>query len=295
MHPIIIMSYDRSPAIKKAIEILEDAGLEVRLLNTNSARLADFLGALAGDEDDDDKEDSKKDAPVVDTEIADAAKDAADAFDDDAAKPEVALECIIDGEKVKVLVVEGTGIMLHPSSITAGARTVYSINESQFAFWPSAISNAPITEEVELKFENVSGHFEIVLSEEAQNPPVLKIGRNWLMEADYPKNSWAIMKGYHFEKGSVNLEDIRKERLVTAQLCMKNDTGRLMWILTSGDGYEVGHTHDIHNDQTLRPMGSVKVIATVKLGETAAEDKITGKAPEGKDITKLSAPVYVFK
>jgi hypothetical protein len=48
MHPVVIMAHKKSDAINKAVQALEDAGLEVVVLNSEKSKLIDFLGALAG-------------------------------------------------------------------------------------------------------------------------------------------------------------------------------------------------------------------------------------------------------
>lgn len=192
MHPIVIIAGDKDPAIGAAVDGLQAAGFEVRVLNTATAKLVDFLGALAGEDDED--EEKKSDAPTEDEPKEEPKEPKADKPPKDA-PPEDApveddpldpakMEALIAGEPVQVQLVDGADIVLHPSTIHAGAKTFYSLNESQFSFWPSAVSNEPIKGGVELVLNGVdTGHLtKVTFSEEAMNPPVLKIGREWLKE-----------------------------------------------------------------------------------------------------------------
>lgn len=188
MHPIVIVAGDKDPAIGAAVDSLQAAGFEVRVLNTATAKLVDFLGALAGEDDEEEDAGEKKpDAPEEPKDDApkepkDAPADEPPAEDDplDSAK----MEAKIAGEPVLVEIVDGGDLVLHPSTITAGAKTFYTLNESQFSFWPAAVSDEPISGGVELELnEKTVEHLtKVIFSEEAMNPPVLKIGRKWLEE-----------------------------------------------------------------------------------------------------------------
>lgn len=183
MHPIVIISSAKDPAIGEAVDCLQNAGFEVRVLNSATAKLVDFLGALAGadeDEDADKKSDAKEpddDAKEPDVEPSgEAPADKNDPLD-----PKK-MEALIAGEPVIVELVDGHSITLHPNNIIVAAQTQYSLNESKFSFWPSAVSNELIEGGVELVLnDQVTGHLtRVIFSEEAMSPPVLRIGRDWL-------------------------------------------------------------------------------------------------------------------
>jgi hypothetical protein len=187
MHPIVIIASDKDPAIGAAVDGLQAAGFEVRVLNTATAKLVDFLGALAGEDDEEDPE-KNPDAPEEDAESKEKPKGAApeasveEPEDENDPLDPKKMEALISGEPIEVQLVDGASITLHPSTIQAGAKTFYSLNEVQFAFWPTAISNEPITGGVNLSLNGDDiGHLtKVTFSEEAMNPPVLKIGREWL-------------------------------------------------------------------------------------------------------------------
>lgn len=197
MHPIVIIASDKDPAIGAAVDGLQAAGFEVRVLNTATAKLVDFLGALAGadDEEEEKKVDAPEDAPEDEVKEPKPPKDDAPPAEEapaDEVDPEAELsddpldpkkmEAKISGEPVLVEIVEGMDLVLHPSTIVAGAKTFYTLNESQFSFWPTAVSNEPITGGVELELDGQDvGHLtKVIFSEEVASPPVLKIGRGWL-------------------------------------------------------------------------------------------------------------------
>jgi hypothetical protein len=180
MHPIVIMSYDKSPAIVKAIDILEEAGFEVRVLNTNSAKLADFLGALAGVD---------TDMPADKSDAKDSAADEVPADEDKvpADEDKISTEAVVNGEKVIVEIVDGSDLVLHSSKMHAGAKVSYNLGESSFSFWPDSpfktsqeAANTPIKCVVELDFDGKVETTVVELSEHAMNPPVLKVGREIL-------------------------------------------------------------------------------------------------------------------
>lgn len=321
MHPIVMIAGDKDPAIGKAVEDLEAAGFEVRVLNSAKAKLIDFLGAIAGA--DEEAEEVPAEDEVVDEPEAlkPKVKKEPTAEPTDELPPEVPTddeesdetdpldprnlikkEARIAGELVQVQLVEGGGITLHPSAITAGAKTFYALNESQFSFWPSAVSNEPITGGVELSLngEEITHLTKVIFSEEAMNPPVLKIGRGWLKEAKYPQNSWALLPASQvlYGKSKVSVEDIRKEMHDKGVIlvCTRDEKG-LFLLTTYGHLAKPGTVKNGHHDQTFRNLGSFHVIGTIELGKTAADDKVEYENPDLKkfDPATLKGPVYVFK
>lgn len=326
MHPIVMIAGDKDPAIGKAVEDLEAAGFEVRVLNSAKAKLVDFLGAIAGADEDEDEDEAGKETPPDDLEDEapkpKAKKEPAEEEPADALPPEpgadeesdetdpldprnlIKKEARIAGELVQVVLVDGMNITLHPSSITPGAKTFYALNESQFSFWPSAISNEPIAGGVELSLngEEITHLTKVIFSEEAMNPPVLEIGRGWLKEAKYPQNSWALLPASQvlYGKRAVSVEDIRKQmgtrRSGVILVCTRDEKG--LFLLTSyGHIAKPGTVKNGHHDQTFRSLGEFHVIGTIELGKTAADDKVEYENPDLKkfDPATLKGPVYVFK
>jgi hypothetical protein len=187
MHPVVIMAYDKSPAINKAVAALEEAGMEVRVLNTGTSKLADFLGALA-DEDPDAEEAPTADEPPAEDDAAQAPKPEPKPEEDE--EEPLATESLllklavsVNGERVHLKLIEGAKAVLHASEISIGAKTFYTLNESKFSFWPGAQSNEPIVGAIELKLEGEAPiTASVVFSAEPADPPVLEVGRDWLQE-----------------------------------------------------------------------------------------------------------------
>jgi hypothetical protein len=201
MHPIIMIASDKDPAIGKAVEDLEAAGFEVRVLNSATAKLVDFLGAIAGVDDEVDAElppepeaepelpPEAEPEPEVEPELSPEAepkakkkaKDEDEEDEDDPLDPKK-MEAMIAGEPVQVQLVEGADIVLHPSKIEFGKRTAYALVENQFVFWPKNSADEQITGHIELALEGEeTAHLtKVIFSDEPMNPPVLKIGRDWL-------------------------------------------------------------------------------------------------------------------
>ncbi len=138
MHPIVIMAYEKSPAINKAVAALEEAGMEVRVLNTNHAKLADFLGALAGEEDEEDAVPAKaaEEPPVEDAEEVDDVPPAPAEEAGEEAPVKESLRVMVDGEEIDCVIVEGA-TQLFANTLHVDSKSSYTINESSYAFWPS--------------------------------------------------------------------------------------------------------------------------------------------------------------
>lgn len=176
MHPIVIMAYDKSPAITKAVAALEEAGMEVRVLNTAHAKLADFLGALAGEDDEEEAPaDEPKEEPKADEEPKEDLP-----VEEPAPEEEVTegLKAIIDGEEVDVQLVEGTSELV-PNGLMVGSKTAYMINESHFAFWPVAEGDGlfDLTHQVQVQFGDKAVYENVVIKEAAEKP-VLRLNKD---------------------------------------------------------------------------------------------------------------------
>lgn len=272
MHPIIIIAGDKNKAIGSAVDTLQEAGFDVRVLNTATAKLVDFLGALAGAEDE-----------------VPAAPPAAAAPEDE----EEMSEAIVSGERVIIEMVDGNQVTLHPSSVFIAAKTVFSLNESKYSFWPTTATSEvqePVYTTVYMEFDGAAYSVQVKLSESIATPPVLKIGRQWLRHA---KNSWAITRAQHI-KNSPTLEDIREEEGKCSVYLCQQDSGSMMWIISGGGdmGVDVDSTHLIHSDQSGRDKGSVVVKAIVHLEKSKDDDRVLGQSA-GIYSTKTAA--YVFK
>jgi hypothetical protein len=186
MHPVVIMCYEKSPAINKAVEIFKDEGLDVRVLNTKTARLVEFLGALAGEDDEPPKEPEapKDEAPKEEPE---APKDDAPKADDKIRKepppaddphPEWSkfseeLFIVVDGERVKVELTEGLN-ELTPNGLMVGKKTAYALNETHFSFWPGDTQN--LEHDVQVQLGDLA-KFVTVRVTEAGETPLLKLDR----------------------------------------------------------------------------------------------------------------------
>ena len=180
MHPVIIMSYDKSPAINEAVAALEAAGMEVRVLNTGHAKLAEFLGALAG-EDDEGSEPKSDDKAIEKEPKAEPEESKAEPEETSESVKESVQTGSVDGETIKIVIVEGSDLILHPSDVNIGAKTSYTLNESTFAFWPKDMQH--VFESVELVVGELDvGLTNVQISDVVSNPPVLMIGNNWLRE-----------------------------------------------------------------------------------------------------------------
>jgi hypothetical protein len=322
-HPVIIMSYDKSPAIIKAVAALEEAGLEVTVLNTATAKLVNFLGALAGEDTDEDNPADAEDAPADDTppenedeppaEEEPAPEEGADKIkrlpDEEEEEP-LATEAVINDETVLVEIVDGAGLTLLPSSITIAAKTFYTLNESQFSFWPAAVANEPIKGGVQLELLGVK-QFATVTFGDSAAVATLQIGREWLKEASYPKNSWAVLPAAKaiFDKNKVTPDEVDAECnhgagkgqvMIVQRTSNKYPDPAVSIVMMPGQGtaYKLGSSSDAHHDQSFARLGQFTVIGFLKKDgdewKLEADKKIPGlETPE--QIKKFKAPLFVFK
>lgn len=187
-HPIVIMSYDKSPAITKAVAALEEAGLEVVVLNTATAKLVNFLGALAGEDPDAEEtppEEEKEEKPEDKSEEEPPVEPAPEETPPEDLPPEdePVEEAVVNGEKVLVEMVDGDQLVLHPSEISVSNRTTYKLNESDYSFWPD-INETAVTGNVELEYQGQKHLVRAIFSDAATNPPVLKMGKEWINRVD---------------------------------------------------------------------------------------------------------------
>lgn len=134
MHPIVIIAHDKSPAINKAVEALEEAGLEVRVLNTAHAKLVDFLGALAG-EDEEPPAPPKEPPPEGTDQGVEPPPEEVPAETTPKEEP-VEEHCVVGGERIRLVLTDGVST-LSPSAVgdSGTGRLVYQLNESSYAFW----------------------------------------------------------------------------------------------------------------------------------------------------------------
>lgn len=191
-HPVVIMAYDKSPAISKAVSALEEAGLEVRVLNTKTSRLVEFLGALAGEnedqenaeveaaeepaEDAEDTEDATEKKPVQKT--AKKSEQSDDISDVDIDALEVKESLHIYGEQVKISALTDGPSELTPTGLMVGAKTAYAVNESHFAFWPVQLNEGlyDLTHQIQLQY-GAKAIFENVKIVNPATTPSIKLNR----------------------------------------------------------------------------------------------------------------------
>lgn len=174
-HPIVIIVHESNDAINAAVEALKNAGETVKLLETPKSKLVDFLGALAGVDDESEDEDSgskeKTAQPETDEENSDtnATDDVAKPVvaTDDKAKPAVATDSDVIEPKMEGVVAMVGGVMvdvhigqpgcqtvLHPTMRSASSGNVskvsFQVNESVFSSWVEADKISSMTQMVEL-------------------------------------------------------------------------------------------------------------------------------------------------
>lgn len=307
-HPVVLMAYDKSPAITKAVAALEEAGLEVVVLNTKTAKLMNFLGALAGENPDEEDDETAEEPPVEEpAPEEEPAEDLPPEEEEEPASP--VTEVLLNDEKVVVEIVDGNGLMLFPSECSGGhanSKARYWINESEFAFWSNKLEGEPLKTRGMLTVGEAQQFVEFTVMADPQNPPVLRIGRDWLKEA-LPQG-WPVLPASQavFDKSKVTPDEVDSELNHT-------DKGKVMIIARSVDAYpepktsiimmpgaseKVGKSSPAYHDQTFGKLGTFTVVGHLVKGDDGwkleSDKKIPGlETPE--QIKKFKAPVYVFK
>lgn len=149
---VVLAGEDDADAVKTA---LDGASVDYEIVDPTAANLLHIVIGMVDDEAKDDK-DEVDDAEAGEVggaggkpkgdkapkepkpEPADIApEDDSDIASDASAVPEALGTVKIDGETLKAYAGKGTQSVLRSPALVAGARTTYSINESQFSFWPA--------------------------------------------------------------------------------------------------------------------------------------------------------------
>lgn len=168
MHPVVIMAHEKSEALDAAKKSLEEAGMKVKILMTGSAKMVDFLGALADVEDE-----PADETPAEQPEGSEEAEVKPEGGEEGEAEEKPKMEAIVNGEKVDVELINGE-TELHPNSLIPGNKTAYSINESLFSFWKSDVND--MTHEVQIQVGDVAEWTRVIIKE-ARERPLLKLNR----------------------------------------------------------------------------------------------------------------------
>ena len=307
-HPVVLMAYDKSPAITKAVAALEEAGLEVVVLNTKTAKLMNFLGALAGEDPEADDDEEVTEEPPVEEPAP--GEESAEDLPPEEPEDEPVTEAIVNDEKVIIQVVEGDSITLFPSEVSggrAGSKANYWINESQFSFWSNKQEGEALKTRGMVTVGESQHYVEFTIAQEPQNPPVLRVGREWLKEA-LPQG-WPVLPAAQavFDKSKVTPDEVDRELthgagkghvMIIARTVDKYPEPKTSIIMMPGKDHAVGKASAAYHDQTFGKLGTFTVVGILKKDgdewKLESDKKIPGlETPE--QIKKFKAPVYVFK
>lgn len=205
-HPVVIITSNPS-GMTQAIKKLEQDGYEVKVLDSLSANLIDFFGAISqtdpdsfvpvtddldkeegGEPPSDPNEDSSEttEMPVGDTSVpAEVSDDAVPATTEPAA--EQIFSGTINDEEIEIHEVDGTEIVLHPVSVEgSGSKIKFNLSESiEMILWES--EDIEPTEEGMSEVEvhlviadlNIDATVKIKISEMTMTPPVILMGSEW--------------------------------------------------------------------------------------------------------------------
>lgn len=204
-HPVVIIT-SHPEGMTQAIKKLEQDGFEVKVLDSLSANLIDFFGAISqsdpemfgavsdntGDPDEElsaiadpneESDEAPTDAGVVSPDVEPSTGDEVGPSD------EVIFSGTLNDETVEIHEVEGSEIILHPVSVEgSGSKIKFNLSESiEMTLWESKEEGS---EELSEELSEVEVHLvipdlevdatvKIKISEMTMNPPVILMGRDW--------------------------------------------------------------------------------------------------------------------
>lgn len=168
MHPVIIMAHEKSDALTAAQKSLEDAGMKVKVLMTGSAKMVDFLGALADVEGSEEEPKGEAAPKGGDEEVPSGGEEEVAP-----AGGEQKMEAIIDGERIACELTEGQS-ELYPSGLIIGTKTLYTLNECDYSFWPADIMT--LDHDVQVQFGD-KARFVTVEVKGSRTKPLIRLNR----------------------------------------------------------------------------------------------------------------------
>lgn len=117
-----------------ATSALEGAGVDFEVVEPTAANLLHIVIGMVDDDSDKEEKEPKEKEPK---EEPPAEEPPAEEEPAEEPVPESLGQVTVDGEVIKAFLGKNGTSTLYAKSIEHGARTIYTINESQFAFWPA--------------------------------------------------------------------------------------------------------------------------------------------------------------
>ena len=198
-HPVVIITSDPE-GVQHAVQHLQVEGYEVKVLDSLSANLIDFFGALSSTEPDQFQVVDDTITPDEPLQIGDAGQSASP---NDAASNGQVFQGTIDDEPIEVHEVEGGDLVLHPVSLSGdGAKKKFKLSEdveisvNLGMLFESEQADAPNTVKVHFVVDElgIDTDVDVVLSEMVMTPPVIMMGKDWFAQhttGDAPQNDSA--------------------------------------------------------------------------------------------------------
>lgn len=186
-HPIVIITSDPE-GVQHAVQHLQVEGYEVKVLDSLSANLIDFFGALSSTEPDQFQVVDDTITPDDQQQIGDGGQSAPP---NDAASNGQVFQGTIDDEPIEVHEVEGGDLVLHPVSLSGdGAKKKFKLSEdveisvNLGMLLESEQADAPNTVKVHFVVEElgIDTDVDVVLSEMVMTPPVIMMGKDWFAQ-----------------------------------------------------------------------------------------------------------------
>ena len=204
-HPVVIITSHPNEMLG-AVRKLEAMGFEVKVLDSLSANLVDFFGAISGEPvilDNPPKPDEADEADGIEqstdeldpnADLDDATNDVGDTqstdptIDAESSTDETTMQGTVNDIPVTVQEVEGDTITLHPVSNDGSdskGKVTFSLTESViFKLWEEEKEKASdgqvVNVQITIEELNIDGMFDVEISTLTMNPPTLMVGTDWI-------------------------------------------------------------------------------------------------------------------
>lgn len=154
---------------------LDAASIEYEIVDPKPASLLHMVIGMVDDEDDEEEKEPKDDESSKDkTPPADEPPDDSDIASDASAVEESLGTIRINGELVEAFKHNSRDSILHVTTLVAGAKTSYTINESSFSFWPANTTNP--AQRVLIEHNGLASSAEVEVRKSKTNKAYLAVG-----------------------------------------------------------------------------------------------------------------------
>lgn len=222
-HPVVIITSDPE-GVQHAVQHLQVEGYEVKVLDSLSANLIDFFGALSSTDPEQFStvDDSMTPEDPLATEPATAGSDSLGggmSSDTTTSADGQTFQGTIDDEPIEVHEVDGGDLVLHPVSLSGdGAKKKFKLSEEveisvNFGFLTESehkSKDEPNTVKVHFVVEElgIDADVDVMLSDMVMTPPVIMMGKDWFAQHTTGASPDAMPAPTNSQTGTVAPESV---------------------------------------------------------------------------------------